>query len=112
MRGLSDVAIAMSASRPAISPIGKRFPLSRSPPQPKTSTIFRSVSSPHRLEEPLERVGRVRVVHEDRIRLARLDRLQAARHADAREARAAAIVGSGNRQGEAGRGRGETDSRR
>ena len=36
---------AMSASRPAISPIGARLPRSRSPPHPKTRRIFRSVSS-------------------------------------------------------------------
>ena len=44
-RGLSEVTIATSASRAAISPISGRLPRSRSPPAPNTAITRRSASS-------------------------------------------------------------------
>ena len=44
-RGLSEVTIATSASRAAISPISGRLPRSRSPPAPNTAITRGSASS-------------------------------------------------------------------
>ena len=44
-RALSEVAITRSASRLAISPIGRRLPRSRSPPQPNTTISLLLVST-------------------------------------------------------------------
>jgi hypothetical protein len=46
VRGLSEVTITRSLFLPATSPIGARFVLSRSPPQPKTVIIRPRVKSP------------------------------------------------------------------
>ena len=66
----------------------------------------------HRLEQPLERVGRVRVVDEDRIGLPGLDALEPARHVAHARRRAAATSSGGIAEAEAGRGRGESGCRR
>ena len=80
-RGLSEVTTARSASRAAISPICGRLSRSRSPPQPKTQISRRPAGElAGRDEHVLERVGRVRVVDEDRERLALVDRLEPPRH--------------------------------
>ena len=44
-RGLSEVTIARSLRRAAISPMSGRLVRSRSPPQPKTQMIRSAVSS-------------------------------------------------------------------
>src|SRR6266511_2503789 len=78
LRGLSEVTMTASASRDAISPMRGRLPRSRSPPQPKMQTS-RPVA--RLCEQRLERARGVRVVDEDRERLAFVDRLEAPGHA-------------------------------
>ena len=71
VRGLSDVAMAMSASRTAISPIGARLPRSRSPPAPNT-TMTRpppAVTLADRSRARAQCVGRVRVVAQHHARI-------------------------------------------
>ena len=65
LRGLSEVRIARSASRPAIPPISGRLPRSRSPPQPKTQTAAADSVRGAR-EHRLERVGLMRIVDQHR----------------------------------------------
>ena len=71
VRGLSDVTIARSASRAAISPIIGRLPRSRSPPQPNTT-----ISRPrrHRRASPRWRAPARRACARSRRRTARRDR--------------------------------------
>ena len=78
-RGLSDVISATSASRAAISPMIGRLPRSRSPPAPTTTISRPRRQLARRQQHLLERVRLVRVVDDDAERLARLDRLEAAR---------------------------------
>ena len=62
VRGLSEVTTATSASSAAIRPMSGRLPLSRSPPQPNTTTSRPGGQRPQRRQRPLQRVGRVGVV--------------------------------------------------
>ena len=83
LRGLSDVTIARRRARAATAPISGRLPRSRSPPAPKTTDqpAARRARAPPGAR--VERVGRVRVVDDDRERLALVDRLEPARDARA-----------------------------
>ncbi len=69
-RGLSEVTMALSASRAATAPISGRLPRSRSPPAPNTH-MSRHRSGRRRrelargLQDVLERVGRVGIVDEE-----------------------------------------------
>ena len=75
-RGLSEVAIAMSARRPAISPIGRALAAVAVPAAAEDQDDLLVGQLPHRGEQPLQGVLRVRVVDEDRVGLARLDPLE------------------------------------
>ena len=66
VRGLSEVITTRSLARAAAAPISGRLPRSRSPPQPKTVMSAPGVSGRRAVEQPVERVGRVRVVDDHR----------------------------------------------
>ena len=72
--------MARSASSAATRPISGRLTRSRSPPQPKTQITRPSVSA-RRRQHVSERVGSMRIVHEDGEGLALVDRLEAPWHA-------------------------------
>ncbi len=86
VRGLSDVTIARSASRAAISPIIGRLPRSRSPPQPNTTISRRGGHRAHRRDGALQPVGRVRVVDDAQHAAIVGDLLEAPRDRDVRGA--------------------------
>ena len=106
LRGLSEVTITRSERREATAPMSGRLVRSRSPPQPKTVMSAARPQLAQRLQEVLERVVGVGVVHHHREVLARLDALQPARHAGEGRDPAERVLGR-DAQGQAGAEGGE-----
>ena len=102
LRGLSEVTITTSESRDATAPMSGRLVRSRSPPQPKTVMTRRGPELAHGLQQVLERVVGVGVVHDHREVLARRPRAPGGRARRRSEARPARPRPRGDAEGQAG----------